>query len=304
MENTIFFGNGLNCLSPTNISWPVLLDTIKGARKFKNDKLPYTMVYERIILERPDDSGNVLFDEFEVKQEIARLLENTEPNDIYRDLFYLDAQNYITTNYDYGFVDSMLELPEVNLPIHEYSTEDVYSIRRLKRISNTKEKIKHFWQVHGEIRKPATIMLGLDHYCGSIGKINDYIKGKYEYQVNGETIKELSIGEKFEQNAFTNSSWVELFFTSNIHIIGFSLDFSEIDLWWIINKRARMKKSEALRSKIKNRIIYHCHSIDLEKKELLKSMNIDVHQSDLPETDTPYFDYFKVLMAHLKRVLK
>ena len=262
------------------------------------------MVYERIILERPDDSGNVLFDEFEVKQEIARLLENTEPNDIYRDLFYLDAQNYITTNYDYGFVDSMLELPEVNLPIHEYSTEDVYSIRRLKRISNTKEKIKHFWQVHGEIRKPATIMLGLDHYCGSIGKINDYIKGKYEYQVNGETIKELSIGEKFEQNAFTNSSWVELFFTSNIHIIGFSLDFSEIDLWWIINKRARMKKSEALRSKIKNRIIYHCHSIDLEKKELLKSMNIDVHQSDLPETDTPYFDYFKVLMAHLKRVLK
>ena len=50
-------------------------------------------------------------------------------------------------------------------------------IRRLKKISNSKELKKHFWQIHGEIRKPATIMLGLDHYCGEIGKIDQYTKG-------------------------------------------------------------------------------------------------------------------------------
>ena len=41
-------------------------------------------------------------------------------------------------------------------------------------------KYKYIWPIHGTIQHPKSIMLGLDHYCGSIGKINDYIKGKYK----------------------------------------------------------------------------------------------------------------------------
>lgn len=303
MQNTIFFGNGINRLSSKNISWNHLLDIIKGTRGFNNGQLPYTMIYERIILEKPNKNGHILHDEFEVKNEIANLMEDIEKNKIYEDLFKLNVQNYLTTNYDYGFIHSIIESKEILLPIHEYSSEDVYSIRRLKRIPNTNEDIKHFWQIHGEIRKPATIMLGLDHYCGSIGKIDSYIKGWYKYVENGEPKNEESIEEKFKNNSFTNSSWVELFFTSNIYIIGFSLDYSEIDLWWIINKRARLKKSENLRNQINNKIVFYCNNIDEEKKGLLESLDIEVKIDELSDSKTKYYDYYNKLISRFKRTL-
>jgi hypothetical protein len=139
MDNTIIFGNGINRLSDKNISWGHLLDVIKGSRKFNDALLPNTMIYERIILERPDTHDDVLYDEFEVKKEISELMKNIEPTEIYSELFKLNVQNYLTTNYDYAFIDSIKDLKEAVFPIHEYSTEDVYSIRRLKRIPNTNQ---------------------------------------------------------------------------------------------------------------------------------------------------------------------
>lgn len=61
MKNTILFGNGLNRLSPKNISWGHLLEIIKGSTKFNESLIPNTMIYERIILEKPNLHENVLF---------------------------------------------------------------------------------------------------------------------------------------------------------------------------------------------------------------------------------------------------
>ncbi len=303
MNNTILFGNGINRLTPENISWGQLLDLIKDGRRFNDANLPNTMIYERVLLERPDIHEDVSYDEFEVKNRISELLKSLEKNKVYKEFFKLNVQNYLTTNYDYAFIDSVLDLDGINLPIHEYSTEDVYSIRRLKRISNQEEKIKLFWQLHGEIRKPATIMLGLDHYCGSIGKIDSYIKGWYRYTKDGITKDEPSIEKKFENNSFNNSSWVELFFTSDIHIVGFSFDFSEIDLWWILNKRARLKKSKSLRGKINNKIFYYCDSIDEHKKGLFESFDIEVIIDNLSNNDDKYTEYYSNLINRFKRIL-
>jgi hypothetical protein len=303
MKSTILFGNGINRLIPSNISWNQLLDKIKGTNKFKDDILPNTMIYERIVLQRLTKKKDILLDEYEVKSDIATLLEDISANEIYLELFNINAQHYITTNYDYGFVTSILSLPEILTPIEEYSTEDVYSIRRLKRIKNSNELEKNFWQIHGEIRKPATIMLGLDHYCGSIGRIDRYIKGSYRYSSDGKEILEGSIEQKFNDNSFNNSSWIELFFTSNIHIIGFTFDFSEIDLWWILNKRARMMKSESLSKKIKNEIHFYCNEIEEQKKSLFESMSIIVHVIKLPTGDDIYVRHYRQLINLIRNKL-
>lgn len=301
MKNTILFGNGINRLSKNNISWGKLLDTIKETRTFDDSDLPNTMIYERIILENPSNHDNILSDEFDVKKHIADLMIDVESSEIYTELFTLNVQNYLTTNYDYSFTDSLIDLKEVNLPIHDQSTEDIYSVRRVKRISNIHEKEKYFWQIHGEINKPASIMLGLDHYCGYVGKINSYIKGGYKYIIEGKDIEEISIEEKFNNNQFNNTSWVELFFNSNIHIIGFSLDFSEIDLWWIINKRARLKKSKNLGKKINNKIIFYCTSIDEQKRDLLKSFDVEVQIDKLSVGEDKYRNYYKNLIKRFKQ---
>jgi hypothetical protein len=303
MENTLFFGNGINRLNPENISWTDLLTVIKESRVFEDNSLPNTMIYERIILEKPNNHPDILYDEFEVKTKIADLMSSIKPSQLYNDLYNLNAENYLTTNYDYAFIDSIRDLDEVNLPIHEYSSEDVYSLRRLKRISNTREQKKHFWQIHGEIRKPATIMLGLDHYCGTIGKIDNYLKGGYRYTENKETITEKSLVDKFKTNDFSGSSWIELFFISNIHILGFSLDYAEIDLWRIINKRARLKKSE-LGHLIKNEIYFYCNEIDEHLKGILNSMNINVVIIPTSKGKAKYIDYYKNLISELNKIIK
>jgi hypothetical protein len=303
MENTIFFGNGINRLSPENISWSNLLNDLKETRAFDNDSLPNTMIYERIILEKPNNHSDILNDEFEAKAKIAELMANIKPHQTYIDLFNINAENYLTTNYDYAFIDSLKELNEVNFPIFEYSSEDVYSIRRLKRISNTNERKKHFWQIHGELRKPATIMLGLDHYCGEIGKIDNYIKGTYRYTEHKETITEISIAEKLLNKNFSGSSWIELFFNSNIHIIGFSLDYAEINLWWIINKRARMKKSE-LGVLITNKISFYCEDINEHLKGVLESMDVTIEIIPSSSGKNRYNDYYKKLTEVLNTKIK
>jgi len=299
MENTIFFGNGINRLDPANISWDELLREIKGINDFQNGDLPNTMIYERIILDRPLTSIDVLSEEYSIKVKISELMKITNTNEYYKDLYNLNAQNFITTNYDYAFVHSILEIPEVNTPLHEYSSEDIYSLRRLKRISNLRESKKHFWQIHGEIRKPATIMLGLDHYCGEIGKIDLYTKGGYRYKDKVD-VTEVSIIDKLINQTFTDSSWIELFFTSAIHILGFSLDYSEIDLWWIINKRARMKKGE-YGHLINNEIIYYCdNTISEYQKGVLESMDIKVVITKLIDSDKKYFVYYDDVIKKIK----
>ena len=303
MENTLFFGNGINLLNPKNIRWKVLLNIIKESNLFDNNNLPNTMIYERIILDKPSKSDDVLNDEYEVKQKIADLMSNIQANQIYLDLFKLNAQHYITTNYDYAFIDSILESQIINLPIQEYSSEDVYSIRRLKIISNHKELKKHFWQIHGEIRKPATIMLGLDHYCGEIGKIDNYIKGTYRYTENKETILEKPISEKLTNDDFSGTSWIELFFNSNIHILGFSFDYSEIDLWWIINKRARLKKSK-LGKYIKNTINFYSEENNEHLKGILKSMDVNFVFIETQKEETKYQEYYDNLKMKLTKEIK
>mgnify|MGYP001454483953 CR=1 FL=1 len=124
-------------------------------------------------------------------------------------------------------------------------------------------------------------MLGLDHYCGSVAKLDSYIKGTYATEKEGKNYKVKKMAEKIESNFYCNTSWVDLFFSSNIHIIGLSLDYSETDLWWILNKRARL----ALNLPIKNEIHFHSTGEDTQKLELLKSFSVITHHHQIKNND-------------------
>ena len=36
-------------------------------------------------------------------------------------------------------------------------------------------------------------------------------------------------------------SWVDIFLRDDVHIVGYSLDYSEIDLWWLIIHKERLR---------------------------------------------------------------
>ncbi|PWD57658.1 SIR2 family protein [Pectobacterium parmentieri] len=265
IANTLFFGNGINRLSENHVTWSDLLDKIKGIKIFESGELPNTMVYERIFQEKHVPNRSKKKDELEIKNVIANELREQGPNEVLEALASLPIENYLTTNYDYAF-EKALRISPVKL-----SSEDIYSLRR-KRMYESENDIKFLWNIHGEIDNPKSIMLGLDHYCGSVGKIGAYVKGTYSHKINGADVTVKSMLEKLRDASFCHTSWVDLFFSSNVHILGFSLDYSETDIWWLLNKRARFS-SEAT---INNKIYFYTHNVSNEKKGLLEAFNVEV----------------------------
>ncbi|HAT3852392.1 MAG: SIR2 family protein [Serratia marcescens] len=265
MKNTLFFGNGINRLSENHVTWDDLLDNIKGINKFESGQLPNTMVYERIFLDKHVPDRSEKKDELEIKNVIANGLREQGPNEVLEELASLPIEHYLTTNYDYAF-EKALNISPIKL-----SSEDIYSLRR-KRMYESENDTKFLWNIHGEIDNPKSIMLGLDHYCGSVSKIDAYVKGTYSHKISGDDVTVKPMLDKLKDASFCHTSWVDLFFSSNIHILGFSLDYSETDIWWLLNKRARFL-SEAT---INNKIYFYTHYISDEKKGLLEAFSVKV----------------------------
>ncbi len=260
MKTSIFFGNGLNRAAHSSISWDQLLLTIMQGKIFKSTALPNTLAYERIYLDRDDAAG-----EQSIKSEIASLLRETSSNELYDEIINLGCSDFLTTNYDYAFEASVKIKPNMR------NTEEIYSLRRFREYPHPENPMR-LWSLHGEIDYPKTIMLGLDHYCGAIAKLDSYVKGKYITQRNGVSYTVEKMIDKLHKKSFCHTSWVDLFFSSDIHIVGLSLDFSETDLWWILNKRARLSREAPVR----NNIYFHSTDEKDNKIDLLKSFGVSV----------------------------
>lgn len=297
---TILFGNGLNYMSKDHISWQQLLNKIKGNNIFENGKLPNTMIYERSIIGNPISFDTLTQKEEAIKKEIANLLNKFLSNIYFDKLAELNAENYLTTNYDYASLESYRSQSDVR--IENKSTEGIYSIRRHKNvIQNDKIKAK-IWHIHGEIDTPPSIMLGLDHYCGSVAKIDSYVKGRYKYQEDKNTIETPSIIAKLkDRTKFDKSSWIELLFNSDVHIIGLGLDFSEIDLWWLLNKRARFKLDNQTKKLVNNRIIYYSTSQNNDQHELLNSLHIEIVSIKLDGTVDEYQNAYNKILKQIEK---
>lgn len=288
MRNTVLFGNGINRVSHNAVSWEDLLDSIKGSNMFDNGNLPNTMVYERIFMQLHVAIKSQKTDELKIKNQIAKAMQSQGSNEVFELLASLDVEHYVTTNYDYAFEKTLSSSPE------KLSTEEVYSIRRKRKYSTSRGN-KYLWNIHGEIEHPKSIMLGLDHYCGSVSKIDNYVKGTYKYKVNSKVVDVASMQEKLKSQFYCLTSWVDLFFSSNVHIVGLSLDYSEIDLWWILNKRARF----AADGLVSNKVYFYTNQVDEEKMGLLKSFNVEVIITDVINSD--YIGMYKSSISKIQR---
>ena len=84
-----------------------------------------------------------------------------------------EITDILTTNYD-GLIEHLLLSQNAKL-ISKNNSETIYSIRRNYVYEYNKKTIT-LWKIHGDTAAPKSLMLGLDHYCGAIGKMDDYIK--------------------------------------------------------------------------------------------------------------------------------
>ncbi|GAA4794946.1 hypothetical protein GCM10023231_24170 [Olivibacter ginsenosidimutans] len=269
----LLIGNDINNLSPGR-SWKALLADIKAhfrVASIQNEDKPFPMLYEEIFLGAIANGSIVK--EITLKAFIAERVSRIISNEIHEAIRELPVSHIMTTNYEFSIEGAV---PKINNGIIKETT---YSIFRRYELHH-----KTFWHIHGDCKHPNSINLGYEHYCGQLQGMRSYTVSGTNYS-STEVLKTSLIRRLAQKKPLNNQSWIDLFFTQDIYILGLSLDYVESDLWWLLTYRARNKfyrKSGFIR----NRIHYFIPKTYTEKAAgklaLLKANDVHVHVIDQP----------------------
>ena len=288
MEKTILYGNGVNLLGG-GLSWDEILLRIS-----KKETLPQiqsnTLKYEYIILPQKESitktlkfgnspsplmyNGKILLNrtntEEKLKKSLCAELVKRGSSYYYDNLAELDADNYITTNYE-------LFLPQkFGISLQSSETDLIY-----KHLCLDKDgQHKTFWNIHGDTSSPKDIILGLSDYCKYVAKINGYLGG-----LNKKTVP----------------CWIDLLFNTDVHILGLGMGYEEVDLWNVLTTRKRNKRSNP--GNCKNKIYYYVirdKSYDSGKMELLKALDVNVVDVEFDNSDKAYINAYENIFKLIK----
>lgn len=310
LDNTLFIGNGFSMSMFEGIpSWKSLFPDISAVLMKSNA----TLLYEIYRKEKQSEIGK----EDEFKREFLNKIngpfegDNVQSRSDEVELFgqmLMDhkVHNIITTNYD-GGIEWILTKKcgyKQEIPL-DLVPEEIYSIRTYKMYRN--EDSGHtvkLWKIHGDgepneqNRRIKSVTLGFDQYCGAIAKEYAYIKGEYDPNVKHGKKQEptnkptctASLAKKCcNPSLFDGISWIELFFTTNMYFIGFGMNFSEIDIWWLLNQHSRLR--EWYPTKVTSRITVlntDQYGLDDDIKEMLRRFDVDIQEILSMDSDSRY----------------
>lgn len=231
MKNPILLiGNDINNISKGQ-SWKDLLTDIvnfclpDGCIQL-DERKPFPLLYEEIFLTAIRQQH---IRESELKGFIAEKTLKIEQNEIHAAIRDLSPAHILTTNYEFTLEG---EIPDRNTSL---ILERAFSIFRKYTIGGT-----NYWHIHGDCLNPPSINLGFEHYGGQLQQMRNYVVSGTTY--TSKQAPRQSLVQRIQQHLpVKEDSWLDLFFTRDIHIFGLSLDFVETDLWWLLTYRARQK---------------------------------------------------------------
>lgn len=284
----LLIGNGVNTMSE-GITWDALLDHIisfsKAPSLVKDKNKPFPLFYEEIFLRSLQSKA--IKEEIELKREIAAKVSAIKPNLVHQLIKELDPAHIMTVNYEF-----LLE-GNPHCKNEGIVKEKLYSVFRKFVVGTTT-----YWHLHGDCNHPASINLGYEHYSGQLQQMRNYVTGLSNYK-NKKLEKLPLINRLRAKNGLKAiQSWVDLFFTKDIHIVGMTLDFVEMDLWWLLTHRTRQMNYKN-RAAIQNSIYYYVPQAYVEqskfKLDLLKVNGVEVIEINQPHG----LAYYEEVLAYI-----
>ena len=287
-KTALLIGNDINKINNRQ-SWEQLLKKVilhlEIGNEVDSEKLkskPFPLLYEEIFLRALAKDKH---SEIELKKLIVKLTIEIEHNIIHERIMNMGILDVMTTNYEYSLQRSTARSSE-DLRNVGYIKERTYNIFRHNEVNKTK-----VWHIHGECNIPRSITLGYEQYCGLLQQMRNYIVSGTEYKNKEKNL--VALIKRIDNNEIQEHSWLDLFFSKDIHIIGLSLDTAEIDLWWLLTYRARqMLQKDGLRV---NNTIYYYHparyktDIYKSKLQLLEANQVKIISIDIDEK-TKYYN--------------
>lgn len=287
----LLVGNGVNNVLQ-DYKWQNLIDNLIdhiGAKGlFNTPNKPFPLLYEEIFVEAIKNRD---YTELALKEFISAEVLKLNPSEVHHKILTLAPLHLLTTNYDFTF-EKALD-PGFKEPKNEGAVkETVYNIFRHHMAGNI-----NLWHIHGSANNPSSLTLGYEHYSGYLQQMRNYI-----VTGTGTSYKQRfeSLIRRLSKPLKENHSWLDFFFTEDIYIIGLTLDFIEIHLWWIFTFRQRAMLTNKIN--IRNKIVYY-YPTDLEtairnKLDLMNSMGIKTQP--IPSDTANKAIFYTRVVDHIK----
>jgi hypothetical protein len=319
----LLIGNSPNQLADSGRSWKGLMDSlckVAGVNNQGNEDKPFTLHFEELLnhfrtsrLERLSAKSrqhiSVWWDIDRLfKEKIAEKMKTLPVDDVHRALMRLPVDNILTTNYDYCLEKAL----EPKRPKRaDWGTREIrysYFLRRSVRH-------KFVFHIHGEIATPSTIMLGHESYVDSCSYIKSYAHRQgfmpKRMKPKPQVLHGLFRSGNCQIDLTKPHAWMDLFMLRDVHIVGFGLEFTEIDLWYLLAFKSRLRYDRAAPTDLKqSRIIYHYFADNSSRHRakiaLLRSLGVECECHPITIINDSRKDYrgaWKALLKHLARVL-
>jgi len=276
MDRVLFVGNGFNLVSDGGASWNALLNKLAGEAGTQHEEdvrkaKPFTLWFEEI-KNRKKKPG--------IQKDVVRTLEKgLYPNKHHKNVMDLGFKNILTTNYDFCLEEAVGSEWKLNKP----APEGYYSLFRRRTLNG-----QHIWHIHGDLKSENSVMLGHRQYSGYIQKIRNFLTSGVSTKVKERKGKPYlsKFASKKTRKKGDVENWVDLFLERDVHIVGFSFDYTENHLWNLLMEKQRLKeKGVSIGRTIFHRCSDEKQTVDDEAKlSILKAFNVEI----IDHTSTSY----------------
>lgn len=212
-------------------------------------------------------------------------------------LLSIPFDHILTTNYSYEVecvadkrvkADGVFckKLQACNPPATKAETKYMLHTYNKVRFQGHEHRI---WHIHGEARKPDSVILG--HYYYGI------LLGKYQ-ELLGKRGNKQEFREKAGEPPVI-SSWLDAFIMGDVYVLGFGYDFTEMDLWWLLKRKQREKATTG-------KLYYYTHrQDDAAKLALLRAYGAEIEDLGYDTAPEDYRLFYQSAIEDIgKKVLR
>lgn len=224
----MLLGNGINRAFGF-LSWDNFFDTQAENKPKGLCNVPFPMQAVVLTNDCVDSYMNDISDEF------CDIKACDKAEKLLRGLSRLKIDTILTTNYTYEFEKAVFE--DFKVVSKKTSKYRKYAVDNSSKFAK-KQLHAYFllpnmnipiWHIHAESARPDTMILGHYYYGKLLSSMQNYLSSvisRYKYCVKHKLDYECQ-------------SWIDYFLIGNVIMVGFGLDLSEFDIWWLINAKKR-----------------------------------------------------------------
>lgn len=162
-------------------------------------------------------------------------------------LLIKDRFDYIlTTNYSYEIEAAIMDREDLSQSqisnIMHFHEVDHAQTKFLVNTYNEASGVP-IWHIHGEARKPDSMIIGNYYYGKLLRRCVERLDGSIQDEDESNRSTKRSRTNTFIASTKQNKpikigSWIDAFVLGDVYMLGFGLDFSEIDIWWLLEYKA------------------------------------------------------------------